>query len=647
MTFAIEKNNPVSKKIILFEIDLPYKTSEGGSILLNYDAGIWFTTLAPGPVTVSDAYGSTGYYKTDLVDDGLDVGGVRVNQEYYVKVASLAELYLVDKAFYYNLATTKLYIHYENWHKPVGNLRSANTVIDAITGFCDYVDQETGYGCYYNNVYYEPRIESVPAISKKKDPLFFGLIAFNGGSVTLQNKDGFLDNYRNYNIYFQSCRLKIGFEGMLIAEFRTVFSGVVDGYSYNWDKFTVKINDYRKKLSFPIPTNYLTKAVYPYISDSNNNAPKPIAYGLINNAPLICLNEEQYETPVRTTSYTFFIADTEFYNITSVSAVYVKTGDSKTLIAPANYSWVAATGILTMQWQYCGKIVSDWDGGGLSETFEGSVTEITATFTACAVTNAGSVIKDLLLRYGGFEFLPVFFNQPEFNFSESRAANVSLYIGKATTLIKAIEECCVASELAFIVQDDGKFTLRYYIADRTPIRTIYADEWMGSPETGADESQFLSSVVIGYNPDVKANSYSTTRNTTYEAAVFAIYKSYNEKPINTILTSEASAIAKSEKIMLLSKYVSEVVKRTTKIQNCDLEIMDFIIGDPFKRKGQVEKLAIYEIISKNINLSKAENTFDFKFNAWYTPPAPVVYNPGVLWSHKLWGNKMYSVAYGA
>ena len=618
MIFNDIKDLPISRKIVLLEIDLPLKTTQQPSALHNYEAGIWFILLTPDPILDITA-GVISLIPNPVPDNGLDVGSVTVDDLGYIKVDSLAELRLQEGSFYYVIATTALYFHFPGWEWPTGIYSVDRIIVGQTTGFRTQLDSITG--AYINGVEYQPRIKSVLAISKSKDPLFWGINRYQGGTVTLDNADGFFDNYKSMKIYRQPGRILLGFDGLAYADYRVVYSGNVDSYTWDFEKFNIKLQDPRKFLSIQIPRNTLTKSAYPYLDDGNVDAMKPIAYGSVRNAELICLNETEAAA-----NFTFLLMDTEFHAVTSVSEVRV----DGVLLASSHWTLNAAAGTLSIPSAYC---VDD-------------LTNITADFIGANIINSLAIVKDIIDNYGGIEFISTNYNMLEYNTTQAQARNCGLYLKDPKEISKIIENCCIASDVCFMVQDDGLFSARIYDTDRIPVKTIYTDEWIEPPVLSLDEGQFLSSVIIKYNKDQKEGKFYQYLNDTYESDVVYNYRSYNQKTFETILVNESDAIAKSESIMELSKNITEVITRKTGCQNIELSLMDFIVAAPSTRVGGVEFWGIYEVLGITKNLEQFHVELKLKYVKSYIMPEPVVWFAGRLWNHDLFYHKLYSVSYG-
>lgn len=615
MSLETFKNKPASKKIIVLELDIPMKSEQPISRLLNYEPGIWFTTLVPENIIVIDE-GAIDLVPNPVIDDGYDVGSVKVAGVDYIHVKTFEDLRIQEESYLYDIDTTKLYLHFLDWHQPVQMWHINRIILGQTTGFCDKTDSVNG--AYFNGVYYEPRIKSVPTISKTKDPLFFGVLAFQGGSVVLENRDGYFDKFRNANIYRQPARLRLGFDGLEYDEYWKGPGYFIENYARNFQQFTLKLQDIRKALSMPVPPNILTVDDYPNLSDDNAGKPKPILYGPIRNMPLICLNEMDESAAY----YQFLVMDTEFHPVSSVTAVYV---DGAALTS-GQWSLNPATGIITIDDDYC----------------EYNLGDVTADVYGASITLALAVIRDMMYNYGNIAFIPINYDTREWNIAQADSRPVRLYLDEQKPLSEAIEECCVADDVLFFPKDGGVYSARKYDEDRAPTRRIYADEWMGEPQITLDPDKFLSSVRVDYDMDQAEDLFKSYLNTAYEDEVFRRYKSKKTKQIETILATSAGAMAKSETIMALSKEITEIVKRKLKTQHIDMEIMDFVIGSPHTRVGQTEELGVWEVLGVNKNLSSADIEGTFRYVRPYREEPEPDYSQGILWNHKLFGHKLYS-----
>lgn len=571
-------SDSISNTAILFEYDKPLKHSD----FLNYSGGIWFWTLTPGVITVTDDNGNTGYYDNQNTAV-YQVASVQVDGTSFTAVSALADLLTTDEAFYYDGGSTKLYIKFLDSAYPL----TQKIFIGVVAGFSKNAENP-----YYNNIYYDPRLDSIFGIKKSKDPLFYGMLKFNSGNVKIINNDAALDDWRSRNLYRQACRILIGENGSAYSTYEKVFSGIIGNNSRTWQSLSVKVDDIRAGLTNPLPVNQVFKSSFPTMTDDGFF--KPIAYGDIRSGNCYCLNE----TPSGG-NHTFLFMDTEFNNATSISEVRVDG------VAKATVSVDLAAGTFVLSSANVG-------------TNFGSVV---ADFTGANIKNGVDIIKDLMKNYANVDYLSVNYDLTETAAAQLIARDTCVYVKSQEKLNKTIEQICVDIDALFFAHDDGTLTVRVYDYDRVPVKQIYEDEWIGEPDTEGNEDEFLSSVIIKYNRNRADDKYIEYNETSYIDEVFDNYKSAQSKEIVTNLTTEADAILKAQTVMESSKLVEDIVKRTTHFGNRDLEIMDFIICDPVKRFDGMEHLGIWEIIGINKDLDGTPSIqLTMRYIKSYTPP---------------------------
>lgn len=608
MSFKTDIQDPINKKILLAEIDLPVSHD----IWINYESGIWYINLMPGDATVTGSDGETGYYRGQN-DVHYSIKSVLVDDEFYTGVTSIADLRSTDKSFMFDYGAQELFVHFEDWTYP----KQYTVYLGNVLGYSDQVDQERG--AYYDNVYYDPRILEVPSLSKSKDPLFFGVLEFQGGNITLNNADGGLDDIVEFDIYGQPIRIYLGFEGYDFSDFQQVFAGYVEDVSWNFQKTKIQIRDPRKKLSKNIPINKFNQTDYPDLNDDDVDKPIPIAYGTIRDAPVIIANKEDGSGP-----YECYFMDTEFYSAQSLDEVYVDG------VPTTPNSIHLSDGYFTLT---AGQ-VKDGD----------SFLTVTCDFHGANVINGLDVIKDINAKYGDTQYVDTVYNLPEWIYETSLARDVGLLIHEEIKIIEVIEKICNALDGIFFMTDLGLFSFRSYRSDRTITKTIHPDEWLEDPEISEPSDEFLSSVIIGYSPKIYAEEYRHHRNNDYESEVYDRYKVYKEETFDTILTNVTDADAKAEAIMARSKQIERIVKRKTGIQNIDLEIMDFVIAEHNRPYGfdtfYDRTWSVWEISRIVENLTKGEITLDLRKIRDYDW-TETFYMQGFLIGNRLMGEKLF------
>ena len=503
----------ITNYIILWEYDRQLELNE----LLNYEAGIWFWTITPINKTIIDDNGNTGYYEyqNDVV---YNIQSMKVDGVDYLLATSLSDCRATNKSFFYDVGTTNLYIHFDNFEPPLNKVVNMGIAVGYSYGSFN------NSGHYYNNFYYEPRIDKIFNISKKKDPLYYGSLKFVKGKIDCLNEDGHFDNWQDRNLFAQATRLKLGNDGDAYSSFTTIFSGYIENDSTNWEKFTVNLQDIRAGLTRPIASNLLTLTDYPNLNESNIDTPKPVAYGDIYGAECICLNEEETAA-----TYTFLLCDTEFNNIYSLNKVLVEGVDQT-----ANATLNASAGTFTLATAY-------YDPGD----------EVIADFTV-NIKNGVDIIKDLIANYDDKPYLSSFWDLTETAIAQALSRNTSLYIDDDTKLSECIESICFDIDGLFFSKDNGLYTIRIYDEDREPVKTIKSDEWVNIPDVENEGSQYLTSAIIKYKKNLTGDTYLQIENRDYESAAFDTYKRYKVETFETMLTTESDANLKAQTILVIA-----------------------------------------------------------------------------------------------
>jgi hypothetical protein len=556
-------------KIILFEYDKTLDRTE----LLNEEAGIWTWKFVNTVTTVDDDNGNTGYYEyqnsIEYIIKSLKVDGV-----FYSKTTSLADCRATDSSFYYDLVNFNLYIHFADFEPPLNQ----NISYGGAVGYSKLPNNIRQP--YFNDFYYDPRLLEVSGLSKSVDPLFFGLLQYSSGSVTLFNNDGNFDDWRSRNLYGQPARILVGDIEDDYNDFESVYEGFIADDSRTFEEFTITLEDPRRALTQPVATNLLTTTDYPDLKDEFQNTVKPVAYGSIKNAPAKCLNSEETPTP---TYYTFLICDTEFNLVSSLDNIYV---DGILTAITGTADLLAGTFTMT--------------AGSVS----GNLDNVTIDFTANSISNGANIIKDLLDNYDLKPFVPSFWDITEVDEAELLCRDTSLYIDNgSTSLSEAIESVLIDIDGRFFVKNNGLYTLRIYSESRTPNeKEIENDEWMESPEIFNNGSEYLSSAIVTYLKDISSGSFLTYEDTTFQSEAFERYKRYKTATFETNLVTLAAAQEKAQTIMNISKEVQDVVVRRTSWDNFGIEPSDFVVASPASRLNNNSSRGIYEVLTVENNL---------------------------------------------
>ena len=540
--------------IVLFEIDI----GEAQDFWIAYEAGIWMfkiTNVTEG-VSYDFQNGAFCYGSFENAGGPEDLGTNEVIKivnsfeaagEQYTSVSSLATLRSTNKSFYYDAATTIIYVHFDAFDPPDV---FTNKKIGVTTGF-------STRAIYLDDNYYEERLKSAPRISFSKDPLFWGILRFSENTIDLLNGDGYFDDFVQLDIYGQPARVKFGSPDLDYADFRTLFTGYVEKFSVDAERFSVSVADDRKKLSRKLPVNYWDDTTYSDIKPSNVGKPIPLAWGDIRNAPVVCTNEDEAGTPA---SYSFKICDTTNHAIDAITTVYVNGVE----VTPDSTTLATATFVL---------LTADYDPGD----------KVTVDFTGYEdgggdpIENALDVIVDILDDYAGVTYSADTFDTTEWAAAQALVYDVGLFVSKQKSIVNLIEDICTSVAGSFLVQNDGKYTFKITDDDAAAVMTILQDEQFGDPSVDFKTDEFLTSAIIEYNEDQEEDEYEQYPDTSRESDVFDRYQRYRERSFDTVLVTSAAAALLASGILDVSEEIPILFKIVTTMKATTLEISDNIV----------------------------------------------------------------------
>ncbi len=605
MTFSEAAAKPISRKIVLLELDIGQEWAQW----FNRYAGAWYINFDVIYSLIDTAFLAGA--------DSLEVtriGSVKVDGLSLSPVSGAEDVQLNDGSFYYHAASKTLYVHCPDGDEP----HIHRMVVGEAYGVCRGKDGPA----IYNGFPYEQRLKSAPAISKKKDPLFFGKVAFGGGEVAIDNSDGHFDLFGEDNdVFGNSARLLAGFDAAAYEDFRPIFSGFMDRISIGPGELRVSIQDPREQLSLELPRNSFDKTAYPNLKDSSVGKPIPLGYGAMRNVPVICTNEAESPAPATFNFKLFDVAD-HSYGIKAIDRVYVK-GVEKT---PSATDLVNATFSLA---------TADYDPGDeVTCDCEGFVDP-----AGNLIENAVDALVDLLTTY-----YPVAFNDNFFDLAywESAATPaIGLFIGKSRKLIEVLEEICATTLASFLVMDDGRYAHRLYNELAAVRQTFQVHDLLEVPTVDYDPTEILTSVRVGYNRDWVADEFYEYIDRGQEAAIFRKFKTYRTKLFETLLTSSADAAIFSSKVLALSGDVKRTFVLKTKTQAIERVLGDLIIAPVRRVNGAFLGDCKAEVIGVTRDATGAVVSLECRI---IKRLAATEHFEAAYWGDEVYGDEVYGVS---
>jgi len=557
MSFATEKEKASSNKIILAEIDIGRYQQDW----LNYCAGFWyyrFNTFKQNQEHsfgygnfCFGSFGSSGTFDSGIKFVPFDIKSCFVDGEEYYEASSIVDMIATNKSWYYDRDETEFYIHIDKFEDP-----RFHKIIVGLTLALSNKSK------HINNGYYEPKIKGHPVISKTKDPLEFGIIRFDGGSLTLDNEDGFFDNFVDSIVFGQPARILYGIDEldgteMAYSDYKKICKRYIETINTKWLECQLGLVDYRKLLSRKIPINIYDKTTYPYLADKNIGKSIPLGWGPIYNAPVTCTNDEE-SAP---SNYSFKICDVSdhSYGIKAIDQVYV--GDVKVNHSNANLTGATFT-LSTTDYKPGQKVTCDYRG------YVNASSEL--------IDNSLNILEDILYIYLAIPYNSEYFNQTEWDDAKSKAFDIGLFLEKPEKITEIIEKTALSNFGNFIILDDGRYTFR--ILDRTASasKTVLLNEYFDEPEIDFDGNKFISKIRIGYAKDHENNEYRWYQDDSLENEIVAEYKKHSDRDFETYLTNETDAKDLAAKFMDLMQKVRGTIKTRTGIQNIEFEVSDIV-----------------------------------------------------------------------
>ncbi len=569
--------------------------------------------MVPGVNTITGSDGLVGYWEGQNEEFYTNIKSLTVGMSSYEKTLSPTYLYANQETFYCNPATSHYYgystifIHFADEEPPLDKIIKVGNA----HGFSIAKDQENG--AYYNDVYYEPRVKSIPNLSRKKDPFNFGIQSYTSVSLSFINEDGYFDTADQDNLFSQTVRVLTGNDGDDYDDFSIIMQGYIENFNINKNLFTIKLMDNRKSLTQSIPQKTFNLIDYPNISASDVGTLIPMAWdGVHLKAPCKCIDSDPdyFDALSDTDTVNFLIMDVSLYDnykVDDIDYVYIKENDA--------YKSVSFDSD-----KNAGKIM-------LTKSVCISSADIYCDFTgyATASNNPVGQLIEIIKMIGGVNYNSTNWNTTETlasylfyqNLIASNYGNTAIYESEKIDIKQIIEKLCKSVGMMLYVTYDGKYSLKYYWGNRTSSKTFEDDEWLTDPERTYDSTDFLSSMIVNYNKNLDKNEYTTYENTLYKSSVLSRYKREQSKTIETYISEEDTAFyISSTPYIGRQQYILEKVKRKcplTSLYKSDgefLELMDFVECS-HHRYGETAVLKTYEIISININLTDSIVEFEF------------------------------------
>lgn len=571
-----EALKPSTQKIAIVEFNIGNRQD----VCFNRQAFVYYVIFSAIYPLIDPAF-LTGVAAQSIVT----VGSVSSDAALLTEVASIDACQALELSYFCDAANLALYFHLQNGDEPSLH----NIVIGMVIG----VSKHAGV---YNGSLYEGRLKSAFSLRKSRDPLFYGLVSYVGGTFVLDNIPAPGEDVGPYDalpelLYFfgNKARALFGFGGQAYSEFARVGCGLIEDVNLGPDELSISVRDYKASFANGVLINIFDVVTYPDIKPGNIGKYIPVAYGVLTNAPVLCTNEAKLPAPA---TYSFTLADTTYHALHALTVVRVD-GVAKAVAASdltaGTFSLVAAN------YSPGQEVTADFEG------YEDDLGDL--------ISNALDVIKDILVNYQGLVFISSLFNIPEWTAITALAPDVCYFASSQTEVKQVIELICSAARVYIIVQDNELFTAKKYAPDRPAIQSFELLDLLEIPTIEYNVSEILAEVSVGYAKDWANNDYRRLLYDDLSDEVFERYKTRKPKSFDTLLTTVADALAFAIDIMSVSAYAKKTFPARFKVQPLGREIGDHIRLPVTRRNGMgLLGTVKAEIIELDKNLDKAEIT---------------------------------------
>lgn len=559
-------NDPNSTKIVLFELDI----STTVDFWINDSPGVWKFAITNkrldtqlGFEVGAFCYGNfkfNGIQDTGSRAEIRRVGSFTVAGESYTNTTNLSDCKKNPKSFFYDSESHVLYVNF--FDNLPWNLRSVRAGLTyGFSVFAKYLD----------DIYYDPRIKSVPQISIALDDLFYGIRRYSFGSISFSNEDGFFDTFINTTVFGQECRVKLGGTtaggvDLSYNDYITLYTGYVQSFSTTPSTFTITLGDKKDKTSRSIPTRYFSTATYPDIKTANGGKPIPLAWGDCRNVPCICVNESESPTPG---NYTFVIADITNHSIKTLSSVYIDGVAQSTPSLTNDTTKDVASFIIASGGNYT-------PGKSVTADITGYDDSILRDGSGGAIEDALDIVEDIFNIYLSIPYNDGNFDRTRWDIEKTKDYEHGIYINENKKVSAILETIAVGHLGVFYVNGIGRWVFKTLTDNVNPVLFLGADEIMDEPKKIDDGKKYLTAATIKYNRDYGSNDFSILTDDSEQPETFSTFGVYRTQEFETYISTLINAQLLADKVLTEYKTVKSDVEIVTDIRAYNLQLYDII-----------------------------------------------------------------------
>jgi len=434
----------------------------------------------------------------------------------YMRETSLADCLLQEQSFCWD-GSNVLYVHFAHPTDEWCNMQEYSTPVG-------FTDRKL---IYIDGICYEALLRNSPSIAQQQDWLNYDQLSLVNGSFEFDNVGATFDFVKAAPIFGNEVFLyyltDTGADDFARSALVPLAAFYVENYRNTLKLFTVDVQDLRVAQNTKIPTELLTKAVYPTMDDRYDQTPVPLAYGSIRSSAAI---------PVITDAGVS-VTYRQALLLSLLGTVQVRVSDVWTPIVPLSSN--LNRGEFTLS--YADAV--DSQGTPYECRVLGSI--------GIPITRSSDIIVDLNERYLGIMYNASNYNTTEWAAEEVALGSIGIVFKDQVELFEAVRMVQAGSNVGFRyeIAADGRRTIRISDWTRAVAKRVVAAEIENADElpiTSMGED-IASEVKISYAPDFNAGTSLTVRNDDNAASVLLTYRMRTLFEHDTYLDDSAAADA--------------------------------------------------------------------------------------------------------
>lgn len=463
---------------------------------------------------------------------------VENNTIVYDKVNTLSDCQAQARTFYWDNGNQILYVHL---------IHTSDTTVDHFAVGVSQGFSDTGV-VYVGDIYFAPSLISLPKTDQAVDIANYNQLNFSGGTVSLNNNDGDLDDIINSPIFGNQLTFSYAQNGksnLTREELQIIGTYYVEDYNFSVQKLTIKAQDKRKEQNAQVITQYL-----------DDGTPVPVLFGQVRSAKSLPVNPDDVgDITFRVAESLTALGTVQVF----IDKVWVDKTPSSTDLSTGQFTLTAANGRV--------------DGVSTNGPLDCRV--ILPIGTPIVYTS------DIIIRLNE-SVLGVVFNSSNYDVTEWTSEQMALSSGGVL-----FDNEILLFDAIRIVQNYSSVGFRYEI-NASGQRTMRIDDWDRTTSFAIENSDIIDSnvlavesnarllaarAVVRYSKDYNYGKYLTLVDESVKQEVLDTYKQMPTLTVDTILTNLTDAQTRASWALNRFKTVPRIVSLKV-FGNTGLRIFD-------------------------------------------------------------------------